>query len=191
MTSWWNVIESVASLTSLLQIAAIICGILSLFMMVFAFVYARKSIRLSGHEGDFSDEKLKTVETAAVDIRKRLGEAQQDRDITSVKLKKAEKEIKHLKKALETSKTKRSVSKQAASNLVSGDEDESSAIVAGIENDIEEKPKGLLTESQLNLFNNLLDPGPRGTIDIIGDFAYFCRPASLTTGFYIVGMPGD
>lgn len=166
MPSWWTNMESVAVLNNwALGATLVFAGLTG----VLAFLTTRKSRQLVDRlSGDLenSRKQAKSLEKAAEAIRKELLQTQQYQDISQLKLKSSNSSVEELRQAL-LDVTKRLEIAEAAAKSAPAQPDRDEEDPEPIEVlDLELEPEGGLSESQREQLIDLLDPGPKGNVDI-------------------------
>jgi galactitol-specific phosphotransferase system IIB component len=170
MLSWWTNIESVAMLNHWMLTATLVFAVLTGIMV---FLTAGKSKTLIGRlceNLESSRKRIKSLEKAAEAIRKELLATQQYQDINQLKLKTSKSSTEELRQALfvarkrlETAETAiKSHQVQAEYNAAETEAIEPS----DLDLELELEPEGGLSENQRDQLIDLLDPGPKGNLDI-------------------------
>jgi hypothetical protein len=178
MLSWWTDMDSVASLNDWLLLATLVFAALTGVMVFLNAAKARKqTARLSKALGS-SRKRIKSLEKTAESIRKELLETQQHQDISQLKLKTSDSSAEELRQELLAAK-KRLIAAEAAIKARKeevrrdgGDPEDIQALELELEPELEPELEIGLAESQREQLIDLLDPGPKGNIDIfcvIGD----------------------
>ena len=167
MMSWWTDMDSVALLNNMMLIATLAFATLTGLM---AFLFAgktRSQMKDLSEDLDASQKQVKTLQKAAESIRKELLETQQHQDISQLKLKTSNSSAAELRQALLDARKRLEVAEAAVKahqQQQTTNKDESSAPSAKL--DLEPESIGGLSESQREQLIDLLDPGPKGNIDI-------------------------
>jgi len=166
MLSWWTNMESVAALNGWMLTATLVFAALTA-IMVFLTVGKSKNL-ISGLYEDLesSHKRVKSLEKTAEEIRKELLQTQQHQDINQLKLKTSKSSAKELAQALLDARKRMEIAEAAIKahreqEKKSGDTSESTEYL-----ELELEPEGGLSESQREQLIDLLDPGPKGNVDI-------------------------
>ncbi len=165
--SWWTDTDAVALVNNMMLLATLIFAALAGLM---AFLSAGKTKNhLNGISADLdaSRKQIKTLEKAAESIRKELLETQQHLDIDQLKLQTSHSSAAELRQALLDARKKLEIAEAAVKAHQQRQKDETDtaspppvAIVP------EPEPPSGLTANQREQLIDLLDPGPKGNIDI-------------------------
>jgi hypothetical protein len=165
MNSWWSAIDAVARFSQLMEVAVVLFSGLSLAAIYFLRKSDRRLLELFSQQDLMSTRRLKSVETAAGDIRKEMLDAQQERDILEQRLRVKEAEFKKIHTALDAVKQKQAAAEKILKerNLglgkVADGASETTVMPAA--------PVSALSREQREQLVALLDPGPKGDIDIL------------------------
>ena len=158
--------ESVAALNGWMLTATLVFAALTA-IMVFLTVGKSKNL-ISGLYDDLetSHKRVKSLEKTAEEIRKELLQTQQHQDINQLKLKTSKSSAKELAQALLDARKRMEIAEAAIKahreqEKKSGDTSESTEYL-----ELELEPEGGLSESQREQLIDLLDPGPKGNVDI-------------------------
>ena len=158
--------ESVAALNGWMLTATLVFAALTA-IMVFLTVGKSKNL-ISGLYEDLesSHKRVKSLEKTAEEIRKELLQTQQHQDINQLKLKTSKSSAKELAQALLDARKRMEIAEAAIKahreqEKKSGDTSESTEYL-----ELELEPEGGLSESQREQLIDLLDPGPKGNVDI-------------------------
>jgi len=171
MLSLWNTISGVTALNYMFEIGAI----LSVGWCITSIVQLRRSDRRMAELRDdsmtMSSQRMKTIESAAGGIRKELLDVQQANDILVEKLKGKDDEIQRLHIALEETAKKsvqpKRTGKETSSQERSGHNQEQSEHKPSQEAKPAVESKSALSREQRDQLIALLDPGPKGDVDIL------------------------
>ncbi len=166
MLSWWTNLESVAALNGWMLAATLIFAVLTGIMVFLSVGKSRNLVNGLSEDLDSSRKRIKSLEKAAEEIRKELLQTQQHQDINQLQLKSSKSSAEEQRQALLTARKRLEVAEaaikahqeQAGKN---GDEKETFETL-----DLELEPEGGLSESQREQLIDLLDPGPKGNVDI-------------------------
>ena len=158
--------ELVAALNGWTLTATLVFALLTGIM---AFLTVGKSKkRVSGLFKDLesSHKRIKALEKTAEEIRKELLQTQQHQDINQLKLKTSKSSAKELTQALLDARKRLEIAEAAVKarrehEKINGDASEATEYL-----DLELEPEGGLSESQHEQLIGLLDPGPKGNVDI-------------------------
>jgi hypothetical protein len=165
MNLWWNTIDAVARFSQLMEVGVVLFSGLTLGAIYFLRQSDLRLFKLFNDQDIISTRRIKSVETAAGDIRKEMLDAQQERDILEQRLKVKEAEFNKIRTALEAVKDKQKAvektikERSLAADNACGDSSASAAMTAA--------PANALSTEQREQLVGLLDPGPKGDIDIL------------------------
>lgn len=161
--------ESVAALNGWMLAATLVFAVLT-GIMVFLTVGKSKNL-VSGlsEELQTSRKRIKSLEKAAEEIRRELLQTQQHQDINQLKLKTSKSSAKELTQALLDARKRMEIAEaaikahqeQEKQEKEDADESETTEYL-----DLELEPEGGLSQSQREQLIDLLDPGPKGNVDI-------------------------
>ena len=158
--------ESVAALNGWMLTLTIVFAALT-GIMAFLTVGKSKGIvsRLS-EDLETSHKRIKGLEKTAEEIRRELLQTQQHQDINQLKLKTSKSSAKELTQALLDARKRMEIA-EAAIKVHREQEKKNGATSEDTEYlDLELEPEGGLSESQREQLIDLLDPGPKGNVDI-------------------------
>jgi hypothetical protein len=187
MLSWWTNMEFVAVLNDWMLTATIVSAVLT---VVVIFLTAGKSNRIVNRlsvDLESSRKQAKSLEKAAEEIRKELLQTQQHQDINQLKLKTSKSSAQELRQALLDAKKRLAVAEaaikehqsqatQGAGRHPPSQNGDGTETIETLELELE--PEIGLSESQRGQLIDLLDPGPKGSVDI---FCVMNDEASETT----------
>jgi hypothetical protein len=175
MLSWWSDLETVALVNTWLLSATVVfsmvTGVLSLLTTRKSKGNAERLLR----DLEISRKQLKSLEKTAEEIRKELLQTQQHQDINQLKLKSttssalgleqalldAQRRLETAEKAVKAHKAKED-QREKRNDEKQGIEDEQGLAPLDL---LAEDEDGL-TESRREQLMDLLDPGPKGNVDI-------------------------
>ena len=166
MLSWWTNMESVVALNGWTLTATLIFAVLTGIMV---FLTAGKSrnlvVRLS-EDLETSLKQIKSLEKTAEEIRRELLQTQQHQDINQLKLRTSNSSAQELRQALLDARKRMEIAEAAIK-----DHQEREAKKNGKPEtieflDLELEPEGGLSESQREQLIDMLDPGPKGNVNI-------------------------
>lgn len=172
MSSWWSNMETVASLSNWMLMATLVFAVLTGIMALLAAGKSRNLIGRLSEDLDASRKKAKSLEKAAEAIRKELLKTQQHEDINQLKLMTSRSSSEELRQALLDARKRLEIAEAAViarqeKATGSSDKEETEETL-----DLELEAENGLSESQRDHLIDLLDPGPKGNVDIfcvIGD----------------------
>ncbi len=162
--SVWSTISGVTVLSRILEIGMII-GAGVCFASVFMLRRSdRRMAELRNDNVDVSSKRLKSIESAAGDIRKELLEVQQERDILIEKLKAKGEDYQKLQLALDDAVRKNASIQQSVKEDIRGTKSSEDLQASAPAPSGSESP---LSREQREQLIALLDPGPKGDVDIL------------------------
>lgn len=183
MMSWWTDINSVVILNNMMLIITLAFAGLAALMFFLSAGKTKDQMKGLSEELDASRKQIKALEKTAENIRKELLETQQHHDINQLKLKTSTSSTVELRQALLDARKRLEIAEAAVKAnqqqqqqqqaINDQESSEPSEIL-----DIEPESTGGLSESQREQLIDLLDPGPKGNIDI---FCVLGDPASELT----------
>ncbi len=158
--------ESVALLNNLMLTATIVFAVLTGIMV---FLTVGKSKHLVDRLSDdlkTSRKQIKSLEKTAEAIRKELLQTQQHQDINQLKLKTSDSSAQELRQALLDARKRLEIAEAAikAHEAQAVDNEDGTEPILTL--DLELEPEGGLSENQREQLIDLLDPGPKGNVDI-------------------------
>lgn len=159
--SLWNSIFGVTVLGHVLEIGIFLGIFCCLTSIIQLRRQDRQMVELHSENFDSSSQRLKSIESAAEDVHKELLDAQHERNILLKKLKVKEEEYQKLHLALEEAVKKNSNLKHSTKDSFSkSNTGEKSKQTLG-------EPQSPLSREQREQMIALLDPGPKGDVDIL------------------------
>ncbi len=168
MLSWWTNMESVAALNGWVSTATLVFALLTGVLVFFTAARSRQLVDRLSEDLDTSGKRIKSLEKAAEEIRKELLETQQHQDINQLKLKTSTSSAQELRQALLDARKRLAIAEAAinahqdqALNMSNDNDEESIEIL-----DLELEPEGGLSENQREQLIDMLDPGPKGNVDL-------------------------
>lgn len=167
MMSWWTDIESVALLSNLMLVTTLSFAALTGLMAFLSSGKTKTQMKGLSKDLDASRKQIKSLERAAETIRKELLETQQHQDISQLKLKTSNSSAAELRQALLDARKRLEIAEAAVKahqQQQATKTDDLSGATTSL--DLEPEPEGGLSESQREQLIGLLDPGPKGNIDI-------------------------
>jgi len=168
MMSWWTDMESVALLNNLLLIATIIFAAITGFMAFLSAGKTTNQTKALSKDLNAARKQIKSLEKAAETIRKELLETQQHQDINQLKLKTSNSSAAELRQELLDARKRLEIAEAAVK--AHQKQEEATQTIESPDNvaflDLEPEPAGGLSENQREQLIDLLDPGPKGNIDI-------------------------
>ncbi|MBC2742025.1 MAG: hypothetical protein HGJ93_02985 [Desulfosarcina sp.] len=190
MLSWWTNMESIAALNNWMLTATLIFAGLTGIMVFLTTGKSRNLVCRLSEDLEASRKRIKSLEKTAEEIRKELLQTQQHQDINQLKLKTSNTSAVELRQALLNARKRLEIAEAAIKThqeQAEQDGDGTEAIetsplptytmplppeqdgdgTEAIETlDLELEAEGCLSESQREQLIDLLDPGPKGNVDI-------------------------
>lgn len=173
MLSWWTNMESVAALYNVLMFATIVLALLSGILVFLSTRRLRKRIIRLNDDLAASRKQVKALEKTAESIRRELLESQQHQDISQLKLKTSKSSSDELRQALLDARKRLQIAEEAVrvhqQTKETGSPPPTSADTGSGEFeplDLELEIEGGLSQNQRDQLIDLLDPGPKGNLDI-------------------------
>ncbi len=177
MSSWWGNMETVAAVNGWLLAATLASSALTGVMAFLAHTRSNRRISQLAEDVDTSRKYLKSLEKTAEAIRKELLETQQHQDISQLKLKTSRTSAGELRQALLEARKRLEIAEAATQKVR-----EQNAQKRRPEPAAEPPLPGGLSESQREQLIALLDPGPKGNVDI---FCVMDDPKSYLTATHL------
>ncbi|MFO7715747.1 hypothetical protein [Desulfosarcina sp.] len=170
MLSWWTHIEPVAALNTWMLTGTLVFAVLT-GIMVYLTAGRSKTLITRLHEKlESSHKRTKSLEKTAEEIRRELLETQQYQDINQLKLKTSKSSTEELRQALFDARKRLEIAEAAIKahqvQAEKNGEETETAETPGLELELELEPEGGLSETQREQLIDLLDPGPKGNLDI-------------------------
>lgn len=168
MLSWWSNIHTVALVNNWLLAATVVLSAATGFL---AFLTARKSKAANSHlltELEIAKKQVKSIEKTAEEIRKELLQTQQYQDINQLKLKTSKSSTEELRQALVQAQKRLEAAEKAAREQEAKAVEQEERFESEKEKTDSTRMKAEhgLTESRREQLMDLLDPGPKGNVDI-------------------------
>lgn len=163
MTSLWTNLESLSALNNWMLAGTLFFAALSGLLVFLISGKTKNLIRRLSKELESSQNREKSLQKTAESIRKELLQTQQHQDISQLKLKTSKSSAKELRQELLDARKRLEIA-EAAVKARQEEEDGDSEFMDIM--DLELEPEGGLTESQREQLVGLLDPGPKGNVDI-------------------------
>ena len=142
--------------------ATLLCAAISCVLIVMAAGRSRGQLNQLSKELDASRNRSKSLEKTAESIRKELLQTQQHQDISQLKLKTSKSSAQELRQELLDARKRLEIAEAA---VKARQEQEKDPEVMDIL-DLELEPEGGISENQREQLIDLLDPGPKGNVDI-------------------------
>ena len=166
MLSWWTSMESVAVLNNWMLMATLAFAALTGIMVFLSVAKTKKLVNGFSEDLKTSRKRNKALEKAAEEIRRELLQTQQHQDINQLKLKTSKLSTKELTQALLDARKRMGIAEAALKDHRKQKEQNNGISEATEFLDLELEPEGGLSESQREQLIDLLDPGPKGNVDI-------------------------
>jgi len=179
MMSWWTDMNAVALLNNIVLIITLAFAALTGVMAFLSTGKMKNHVKALSEDITTSKKQIKSLEKTAESIRKELLETQQHHDINQLKLKTSTSSAVELRQELLDARKRLEIAEAAVKahqeqqKIKKAESPEPSEPLS-----LEPEPTGGLSESQCEQLIDLLDPGPKGNIDIfcvLGD-----SPSELT-----------
>jgi len=166
MLSWWTNMESVIALNSWMLAATLIFAVLTGIMVFLTTGKSRNLVSRLSEDLKTSRKQIKSLEKTAEEIRRELLQTQQHQDINQLKLKTSNSSAQELRQALLDARKRMEIAEAAIKahqeqEAIKADTPEAIEFL-----DLELEPEGGLSESQREQLINMLDPGPKGNVNI-------------------------
>ncbi len=158
--------ETVAAVNGWLLAATLVSAALTGVMAFLAHTRSNRHISQLAQDVETSRRYLKSLEKTAEAIRKELLETQQHQDISQLKLKTSRTSAEELRQALLDARKRLEIAEAAtkkAREVKNAHDDDAKT---RFDAQAEAPPSGGLSESQREQLIDLLDPGPKGNVDI-------------------------
>lgn len=168
MFAWWTNMESLAVLTNWMLTATIVFAVLTGIMVFLTVGKSKRLVDRLSEDIKTTRKQVKSLEKTAEGIRKELLQTQQHQDINQLKLKSSDSSAQELRQALLDARKRLEIAESAikaheAQAAENGDGDGREPLLTL---DLELEPEGGLSENQREQLIALLDPGPKGNVDI-------------------------
>jgi len=166
MASWWSNWETLAALNNLMLSATLVGAALTGVMAFLSYSRSKTHIDKLAGDVEVSQRNLKLLQNTAEEIRKELLATQQHQDINQLRLKTSKSSADELRQELIDARKRLEVAEAA----VQAHEEQRAQNNGREENhdtlELEVEEIGGLSESQREQLIGLLDPGPKGNVDI-------------------------
>lgn len=167
MISWWTDMESVALLNNILLAGTLLFSAITGLLIYLSAGKNKTQTKELENALDKSRKQAKTLEKAAESIRKELLEVLQHQDINQLKLETSTSSAAELRQELLAARKRLEIAEAAVKARKKKEtSSKHQADVSSLELE-PEKPETGLTASQRDHLIGLLEPGPKGNIDII------------------------
>ncbi len=166
MLSWWTDLESIVALNGWMLTATVIFAMLTGIMIFLTVGKSKTFVGRLSEELEASRKRIKSLEKTAEEIRRELLQTQQHQDINQLRLRSSNSSAKELRDALLDARKRMKIAEAAIKDYQkqeekNGDKSETIEFL-----DLELEPEGGLSENQREQLIDLLDPGPKGNVDI-------------------------
>ena len=171
--------NAVALLNNMMLIITLAFAALTGVMAFLSTGKTKTQIKILAKDLDTSRKQVRALEKTAESIRKELLETQQHQDINQLKLKTSTSSAAELRQELLDARKRLEVAEAAVKAHQEQQKTKASETPEHSDSlDLEPEPTGGLSENQREQLIDLLDPGPKGNIDI---FCVLGDPASELT----------
>jgi len=162
--------ESVAALNGWMLSATLAFAVLTGIMVFLTAGKSKNLVNELSEDLQTARKRIKSLEITAEEIRRELLQTQQHQDINQLKLKTSKSSAKELTQALIDARKRMEIAEAAIKAHREQEEKNSVPIETteyhDLELELELEPEGGLSESQREQLIDLLDPGPKGNVDI-------------------------
>jgi len=162
MTSLWTNLESLSALNNWMLAGTLLFAVLSGVLIFLTSGKTKELVTRLTKELESSRNRVKSLEKTAESIRRELLQTQQHQDISQLKLKTSKSSAHELRQELLDARKRLEIA-EAAVKARQENEDESEF---GDILELELEPEGGISENQREQLVDLLDPGPKGNVDI-------------------------
>jgi len=162
MSSWLSNMESAAALNSWILAGTLLFAAITGVLVFLAANKSRSLIRQLSNDLESSGGRIKSIEKTAESIRKELLQTQQHQDISQLKLKTSHSSAEELRQELLDARKRLEIAEAAVKERKEQEKD--TEVFDDLELELE--PEGGISESQREQLIDLLDPGPKGNVDI-------------------------
>ncbi|WP_319525450.1 hypothetical protein [uncultured Desulfosarcina sp.] len=158
--------ESVAALNNWILAGTLIFAAITGILVFLSTGKSRSRIQQLSKDLESSGSRIKSLEKAAESIRKELLSTQQHQDISQLKLETSNKSADDLRQELLDARKRLEIAEAAVRERKEQQQqlEEDTEVFDDLELELE--PEGGLSESQREQLIDLLDPGPKGNVDI-------------------------
>ena len=162
MTSLWTNLESLSALNNWMLGGTFIFASLTGILVFFTSGKCKQIINRLSKELETSNSRVKSLEKTAESIRKELLQTQQHQDISQLKLKTSKSSAQELRQELLDARKRLEIAEAAVKARQEFEDDPEVMDIL----DLELEPEGGISENQREQLIDLLDPGPKGNVDI-------------------------
>ncbi|BBO67096.1 hypothetical protein DSCA_10260 [Desulfosarcina alkanivorans] len=158
--------ESVAALSNWMLMSTVVFAVLT---GILAFLTIGKSKRLVNRLSEdilSSRKQIKSLEKTAEEIRRELLKTQQHQDINQLKLKTSNSSAQELRQELLDARKRLEIAEAAIKEHQARESEDGDGSETMLTLDLELEPEGSLSDNQREQLIALLDPGPKGNVDI-------------------------
>lgn len=162
MTSLWTNLESLSALNNWMLGGTLLFAAIAGILIFLSSGKCKTLIDRLSKELDASQNRVKSLEKTAESIRKELLQTQQHQDISQLKLKTSKSSAQELRQELLDARKRLEIAEAAVKARKKEEDDPEVMDIL----DLELEPEGGISENQREQLIDLLDPGPKGNVDI-------------------------
>lgn len=162
MTSLWTNLESLSALNNWMLAGTLLFAVLSAILVFLTSGKSKNLVNSLSKELESSRNREKSLQKTAESIRKELLQTQQHQDISQLKLKTSKSSAHELRQELLDARKRLEIAEAAVKARQKEEDDPEVMEIL----DLELEPEGGISESQREQLIDLLDPGPKGNVDI-------------------------
>ena len=162
MTSLWTSLESLSALNNWMLAGTLLFACVTGILIFLTSGKSKTLVSRLSKELASSRNRVRSLEKTAESIRKELLQAQQHQDISQLKLKTSKSSAQELRQELLSARKRLEIAEAAVKARKEEESDPETLEVL----DLELEPEGGISENQREQLIGLLDPGPKGNVDI-------------------------
>jgi len=166
MLTWWTNMESLAALNTWMLAATMVFAVLTGIMVFLTIGKSKRLIDQFSEDAQNYRKQVKSLEKTAEGIRKELLQTQQHQDINQLKLKTSNSSAQELRQSLLDARKRLEIAEAAIKTHEAQTAENEDGTDSFLALDLELEPEGGLSENQREQLIDLLDPGPKGNVDI-------------------------
>ena len=162
MTSLWTNLESLAALNNWMLVGTLIFAAVTGILVLLLSGKSKSIVNQLAKDLESSENRVKSLEKTAEAIRKELLQTQQHQDISQLKLKTSKSSAEELRQELLDARERLEIAEAAVK--ARREQEDNPEVFDELELELE--PEGGLSDNQREQLVGLLDPGPKGNVDI-------------------------
>jgi hypothetical protein len=164
MLSWWTNMESLAAVNNWMLTATLVLAALTGILVFLTVGKSRTLVHRLSSDLEKARKRVLSLQKTAEEIRRELLQTQQHQDISQLKLKTSKSSAQELRQELLDARKRLEIAEAAVKAHKERIEDDDPETIDEL--DLLLEPEGGISESQREQLIGLLDPGPKGNVDL-------------------------